>query len=50
MTNSNNEKEEPTLASAVPQSNSTETELNSVSSTTKDYTSQNSKSQGIKSN
>ena len=46
MTNSNNEKEEPTLASAVPQSNSTETELNSVSSTTKDYTSQNSKSQG----
>lgn len=44
--NLSNEKEEPTLASAVPQSNSTDTELNSVSSTTKDYTPQNNKSQG----
>ena len=44
--NLSNEKEEPTLASAVPQSSSTDTELNSVSSTTKDYTPQNNKSQG----
>lgn len=42
----NNEIEEPTLQSAVPQSTSTETDVNSVSSTTKDYTTQNNKSQG----
>jgi len=43
---SNNEKEEPTLDGAVPQTNSMETDVNSVSSTAKDYTPQNNKSQG----
>ena len=37
MTNSNNKIEELTLDGAVPQSNTMETEPNSVSSTTKDY-------------
>ncbi len=45
---SNHEKEEPTLASAVPQSDSMETDVNSVSSTTKNYTPQTSKSQCAK--
>ena len=41
-----NQNEVPAVESLAPQSTSTETEPNSVSSTTKDYTTQNNKSQG----
>lgn len=48
--NSNNEIEEPTLASAVPQSNSMETETTSVSSTNDNYTPNETQNQATSNN